>query len=507
MIARALARTLLAALLLLLFSAALTTDSRAQQSTGAEPVTTTARATDATTTLPADAAKPPPIDLVTVDGPIDPVTVGYLLDRVDGAQTDGSQALVIQLDTPGGLATDAEVLVSRIAKSRVPVILWIGPAFARAESAGFALFVAAGLRAVSPGAVVGASEPGDLRGEIRPSNGAALASLAVMRDPGGPTATARGRFAYESALGLTIKGDAAVAQGIADYVAPTIGDAVVGLDGARAFISPDAELRGDTWFAGPVEMKVLSTARVVEGEGGSVRREPAVDVRFFRMPFTYRVLHSVASPSVAYFLLLTALLLIAFEFYTSGVGLVGLVGGVVLALAGFGLAIVGPAWLSIALILVAYLLFASDIQEGVRGPASALGFGVLVLALGLLRVLPPPALRLPIWLLLVLLVLVTAAWRLGVAVLVRTRYWSPSIERADFIGREIEVREPLNSRGTVRMGEGLFAARASSGQMLRGEKGRVARLDGSDLVIVPIEEGNGDDDIDDDGRRDEGGAG
>lgn len=425
------------------------------------------------------------IDLVTLDGPLDPVTLRFVERRVIEAERDEAKLLVLQLDTPGSIADDATELVNLIATSRVPVAVWIGPGAGRAEGAGVAVFIASHVRVVSPIARVGNSEPRDLKRGINPTGGEELASLAAMRVPGTPPDAPLARFAFESSQGTTLLGEDAAAMGVADFAAPTIGDAVVGLDGRVAVLTPDARYDGNSWASGPTISREIRTARVVEGVDGRPRREPSVQVRFFRPSFTDRVLHSVASPSVAYFLLLVGLTLIAFELYTVGVGMVGLAGAACVALAGSGLTVIGPEWIAIGLFAIAFVMFAIDIQEGVRGLASALAFGALGLGLILIRVLPPEPLRVPIWLAFLYLVLIGGSWRPGMALMVKSRFWAPAIDRTFLQGEKAEVRDPLKPRGSVKIGKGTYAARAPKGkELVRGEYGTVTSISGSDLVIT-----------------------
>lgn len=489
MIARACRRLAVVSLLCLAFAV-----FGGAQLAPAQPVTETS-APDVAGRPVSESASDGFIDLVTLDGPLDPVTLAFLEQRVIEAARDDAKLLLLQLDTPGAIAGDASGLVTLIATSPVPVVVWIGPGAARAESSGAAIFVASHVRVVSPVARIGNSEPRDLKGEANPSRGEELASLASMRVPGTPRDAPLARFAYESSQGMTLIGEDAAAMGVADFAAPTIGDAVVGLDGRVAVLSPDARRDGASWTSGPLISREIRTARVVEGSDGQPRREPSVQVRFFRPSFSDRVLHSVTSPSVAYFLLLVGLTLIAFELYTVGVGMVGLAGAACVALAASGLAVIGPQWIAVGLFAVAFVCFASDIQEGVRGPASTIAFVALALGLLLIRVVPPAPLRVPVWLAVLYFVLIGGAWRPGMALMVRSRFWAPAIDRTFLQGEKAEVRDPLKPRGSVKIGKGKYAARATKGEKLvRGDIGIVTSVSGSDLVITAksVDDASGD---------------
>jgi len=257
--------------------------------------------------LPVAARQAPPgeggpgiVDVVAVDGRIDPVVVDFLTQSVAAAEKAGSEVLVIQLNTPGVLVGRDRfaTLVERIRTSRVPVAVWVGPSGASAGGAAVALLAAAATAGMAPGTKVAG---------IRP--------------------------------------DAARTRGLVETVDPTLGEFVVNLDGR--------DLGGRT----------LHTARIVP-DGDQLRREQAGQVRFAKLGLTHRLLHLTARPSVAYLLLVIGLLLIVFEFFTAGVGLAGISGAVSLILSAYGLAVLPTSPLGLALVVIGILGYAIDVQAG-----------------------------------------------------------------------------------------------------------------------------------------------
>jgi membrane-bound serine protease (ClpP class) len=240
------------------------------------------------------------VDVVAVDGRIDPVVVDFLTRSVDAAEKAGSEVLVIQLDTSGVLVGRDRfaALVERIRTARVAVAVWVGPSGARAGGATVALLAAAATAGMAPATRVGGLAPAD-----------------------------------------------AQAKGLVQGVDPTLGEFVVNLDGR--------DLKG----------KTVHTARVVP-EGNSLRREQAGEVRFAKLGLTERLLHLTARPSVAYLLLVVGLLLIVFEFFTAGVGVAGVVGAVSLILSAYGLAVLPTSVVGLALVAVGILGYAIDVQAG-----------------------------------------------------------------------------------------------------------------------------------------------
>ena len=106
------------------------------------------------------------VDVVELEGVIDPTTAGYLESKLDAAEDGGSEVVILQLDTPGGLDISMRDMVQRILRSPVPVVVWVGPPGARAGSAGVFLVYASHVAAMAPGTNLGAAHPVDLGGEL-----------------------------------------------------------------------------------------------------------------------------------------------------------------------------------------------------------------------------------------------------------------------------------------------------------------------------------------------------
>src|SRR5205085_1544059 len=112
------------------------------------------------------------------------------------------------------------------------------------------------------------------------------------------------------------------------------------------------------------------------------RRQPHIEIRFSKLPLLASLMHTVASPSVAYLLLLAGLLLIVFEFYTAGVGIAGVVGAGCLVLAAFGLSVLPVHWWAVALLALAVFGYTVDLQAG--QPRFWTAVGTLSLVIGTL---------------------------------------------------------------------------------------------------------------------------
>src|SRR5712692_4303371 len=254
----------------------------------------------------AGAASQPPagkrgIDVVQVEGYLDAPNVSLVKDAIARSNARGSTLLVFQVSSGGAIDTNLDDVVRAIDRSRVPVVVWVGPSGGDAKGAATELLEAAHLAYVSPNSGAGPADPlrlDDPGATSRGQVGDLLARLARKRgrDAGGA------RRLVGTRLG---SGDASRA-GATDGVRPTIGELIVRLDGKTV-----------TTAAGPVK---LSTATVI-GSGRGRRRQPNQEVRFDRLGLGASLLHRLVSPSIAYLLLIAGLVLIVFEFYTASVGL------------------------------------------------------------------------------------------------------------------------------------------------------------------------------------------
>ena len=174
--------------------------------------------------------------VLTLSGPIDPISARYLVRGLDRAQKDGADVAVIELDTPGGLGTSMDQIVDRILASPVPVAVYVWPPGARAASAGVFIAMAAQVTAMAPGTHIGAAHPvssngADIPGvmgeKILNDTLAKLKSLADLRGRSPEWADE----AVRRSMSLTET--EAVAQHVADLSAPSLGELLARIDGRR----------------------------------------------------------------------------------------------------------------------------------------------------------------------------------------------------------------------------------------------------------------------------------
>ncbi|MEW6153536.1 MAG: NfeD family protein [Actinomycetota bacterium] len=406
---------------------------------GAAAQSTTTPAGAPATDLPAG-PPPPPVDVIQVSGRIDGIVADFIERSVESSARDGSQALVIQLDTPGSVLSDGRMdrLLERLRASAVPVMVWVGPSGSRAYGQPVRLLRVAAVSGMANGADIGR-----LRGDC-------------PECPPGDPLLDRSRL---SASGASSR------QAV-DVVTPTLGDFIVELHGR--------EIAGRT----------LETARVVE-RGDQPRREPIAQVRFAKLDLVERVLHATSNPSVALLLLVLGLLLILFEFYSVGVGLAGLTGAACVVMSAYGLGALGATPLGLALVAIGVFGFAVDVQAG--APRVWTAIGTVSLLAGSWWIFPADR-RVPV-LALIAIVAGTVLFAVrGMASMVRSRFSTPTIGRESMIGEAAVATTAINPEGMVGLRGALWRARVSRVTPIEpGDRVKVVAIDGLVLEVAPDE--------------------
>ncbi len=298
---------------------------------------------------------PGTVATTTVRGAITPVIADHLHDTVDRAATDGHRALVVQLDTPGGLVSSMREIVQGFLNAPLPIVVHVSPSGADAGSAGTFITLAAHVAAMAPATTIGAATPVDLEGgEVGDKivNNAAAYAEAI--------AEARGRdveFAVDSVRdGRSITAAEALEIGAIDLIAADLPSLLEEIDGTVVEV-------------GDVEVTLATAgATVVELEMTGVRR----------------LLQRIADPNLAFVFISIGTLAIVYEIANPGMGAGGVLGAILLVLAFFSLSVLpvnlaGVLLLVLAMGLFVVELFAPGVGVGAFGGTVALLLGGLFL--------------------------------------------------------------------------------------------------------------------------------
>ena len=422
-------------------------------------------AAPAAPSLNAGAVAPGTVAVLRIEGVINVFTADYIVNGITAAQRDGAGAVVITMDTPGGIDTSMRRIIQAILGTPLPVTVFVSPSGARAASAGLYISQAADVIAMAPGTNIGSAHPVFLdtgSGNAPQGSTADIEGQKILNDSVAyiqALATVHGRNADWAAdavrNSVNVPAERAVELHVADLVSPDLPSLLTSIDGRRVSKNGQAI--------------VLHTA-------GSVVEAQSMD-------FFQGLLHALADPQVAELFLLLAILAIAFEVTHPGAilpGVVGVLSGV-LALVAFESLPVNYA--GVALLGFGLVLFAVDVRSPTHGVLTA--GGVLSLGLGTFLVLDAtaPYLEPNLWLTVLppLAVGGIVAFFISRAVAVRRR--PAATGTSALVGIEGEVRERLGEGGGMVMVDGALWQAESDQPIAAGARVRVTAVDGLRLRV------------------------
>jgi membrane-bound serine protease (ClpP class) len=291
--------------------------------------------------LPASAAH---VNAVTIAGSINPASSDYIQNAIEQSEIDGAMALLIELDTPGGLLASTKDIIQAILNARVPVVVFVSPRGAWAASAGTFITLAGHVAAMAPGTSIGAASPvmaggggGERDEEDERTDVAAekaekftmafIESIAKERDRNVEWALSSVREAE------AIAQDEALELGVIDLVADDRADLFAKIDGMTV------DLNG--------EQRTLDVANA--------------EVREIEMATLTRLFNFLASPDVAMLLVMAGLLGLYVEFQQPGMMVPGIIGAICLVLAAIAFQILPFSWVGLMLIFVGMALMVAEI--------------------------------------------------------------------------------------------------------------------------------------------------
>jgi len=325
---------------------------------------------------------------------IQPVAAEFLRSTLERADAMGAAAVVVELDTPGGLMTSMHEMTKAILGARTPVVVYVAPSGAQAASAGFFLLMAADVAAMAPGTRTGAAHPVGAGGESI----AGTIGQKVEQDAAAGIRSLAARNGRDAALAQqavvtsrSFSAGEALAAHLVDLMAPSLPDLLRALDGRQ--------LR-----KGGVPVTLRTAGATVRG---------------VEMTAAQRLLSALAHPELAYMLLSLGGIGLFFEITHPGTLLPGVFGAICLLLAFFGLSLLAVNYAGAALVLLGIGLFVAELHAGGHGVLALAGAVSLIIGSLLLFSSPEPELRVSLeWITAVSLltlaavgVLMTAAWR------------------------------------------------------------------------------------------------
>lgn len=405
--------------------------------------------------------------LLVIDEEILPRASKFLSRGIDTAVEDGAQLIIVQLDTPGGLFSSTRDMVGDLVAAEIPVVVYVSPPGARAASAGTFITAAGHVAAMAPGTNIGAASPVGGGGEDLPEtikSKATQDAAAFLRS----IANTRGRdaIALERTVTSAISYSEAEALelGIIDIVARDVDGLLSQLDG-----------------------------RIVELATGEVELDTSqIEIHTIDRTPVEQFLKVLATPEIAFLLLVAGGILVVIELINPGVLVPGIFGVIALALAFLGLGNLPVNWIAVGLIGLAMVLFFAELQApglGIFGLAGGVSFvlGAFLLFGGISAPeIPTPSFRVSIWVIGgasgVLFVMVGSLFW-AIATSKKTRY-TPSVPQ-QLIGLAGRTTTTLDPRGTVHVASELWTAVSDSEEVIQeGEEVIVSDVQGLTLIVI-----------------------
>jgi membrane-bound serine protease (ClpP class) len=447
-------------------------------------------------TAPADAL------LLEVNGAIGPAVSDFIERGIERATADGNRAVILKMDTPGGLDTSMRVIIKSILASPIPVVVYVAPSGARAASAGTYILYASHYAAMAPATNLGAATPVPIGPGMTPPGGDEGSS--DKKDPEKSTdddkkdsdegkdfdkepvspqkamgrkvvndavayirglAELRGRnaeWAEEAVrMGASLSASEALEKNVIDAMAEDVDELLAKLDGQKIKIR-DAEITLDTgdW-----------TVETVEPDWRS------------------KLLAVITNPNVAYILMLLGIYGLFFELYNPGALVPGIVGAISLVLALYAFHVLPVNYAGVALILIGVALIVTELflpSFGVIGIG-----GVAAFVIGSIILMDTDVEGFTVSMPLVITVGVAAAALFSATVLLAVRQRERPIVsgREEMIGATAEALGSFSESGQVRAHGEIWSARVSE-PVVRGQSLRIKNIDGLILEVEPDREEN-----------------
>jgi len=410
--------------------------------------------------LPEVRAADPFVLVATYDGVINPVAAEYLHDALSSAEESGAEALIIGLNTPGGLDTSMRLIIKDIIGAHIPVVVYVSPSSGRAASAGVFITMAAHVAAMAPGTNIGAAHPVAMGGaemdktmkeKVENDSVAYIKSIAEQRGRN----VAWAEDAVRNSVSVTER--EAVKLNVVDLVADSVPALLKQLDG-RSITLPSGSI-------------VLHTTGMV--------------VRAFPMSLRLELLKTLSDPNIAYLLMTIGTIGIIAELYNPGAILPGVVGAISLILAFYSFQSLPVNYAGVLLFVLGIVFFILEATVTSYG-LLAIG-GVVSMVLGSLMLIKTDVEFLQIsWSVIIPVVVVVATFSLFIVGMgVRAMRRRPVTGQEEMVGLIGIVKTALTPHGQISVHGELWDA-VSAHPMQPGEEAEIISVNGLRLQVKPV---------------------
>ncbi len=398
------------------------------------------------------------IIIIKISDAIGPAIADHLIKGIKKAEDNNAVCIIIHLDTPGGLAESMRKIVMAILGSRIPVVVYVSPAGARAASAGVMITMAADIAAMAPGTNIGAAHPVSVGGkEIGKTMSEKIINDMVASAKS--IAKKRGRNVQwaEKAIreSVSITETEALKKNVIDYIARDFDDLIKQINGKK--------IKGK----GTLDLDNYHTFVLKEN-------------------LRTKILKTISNPNIAYIFMMIGLAGIYFELSHPGAILPGVVGAVSLVLAFFALQTLPVNYAGILLILLAILFFIMELKIISYGLLSIAGIISLLLGSLMLFESHEPGMGLSWSVLLPTVIIVSAFFVVISGIVFKAQLTQAETGASGLIGKTGVVKNAIMPEGKVFIHGELWNA-TSKEAINKGEKIRVVRVVNLVLEVEPLD--------------------
>ena len=404
----------------------------------------------------------PTVDVLHIKGIINPVLVGYVERGIQEAEKDNAIALVIQMDTPGGLDNAMRDIIQLIDRAQIPIVVYIPPG-ARAASAGFFITIAADVAAMAPDTAIGAATPVALgtEGEVQMSEEmkAKVINDAIAYAKAIAKTHERNIEWAEKAVreGASVPSYEALDLNVIDIIAADTSDLITQLDGFKVTMLDGSTLTLKTQGATTNDIK-MSTIE--------------------------DFLFAISDPNIAYILLSLAILGITVEIFNPGLLFPGIVGAIAGLLAFYSLGMLPVNYAGVLLMVLALVLFVAEAFTTTFGLLTAGGIASLVIGSLILFPGGDSMFQINPWLIAAVAIFFTVLLVFIVNRVVAAHRRQATTGREEILGKTTIVRTALKPEGTVFHEGEIWAAVLDKDLAELGEEVLISKIDGLKLYVT-----------------------
>ena len=395
--------------------------------------------------------------LVTIDGAIGPVTSRIITDAIQTSVRDGAEALVIELNTPGGLDESMRIITRGILNAGVPVIVYVAPSGSRAASAGVFITLSAHIAAMSPGTNIGAAHPvsmgsqvdSTMLGKVENDAAAYIRSIAQRRRRNAEWA----EDAVRKSVSITEK--EALDLKVIDLIAENVDDLLAKCDGRTVDLP----------------------------SGGRVLHTKDAAKRNININWRDRILQVITDPNIAYILFSLGMLGIFFELSNPGAVFPGILGGICLILAFFAFQTLPINYAGVLLMILGVILFLLEIKIVSHGALTIGGIISMLLGSLLLFQSPIPYMRVSLVIILCVVGATALFFIFAVGSGLKAQMRKATTGAKGLVGQVAVARTDLNPEGTVFIHGELWRAESDT-PVKTGEKTVVKEVENLTLKVT-----------------------